>query len=61
MKCDFPAEQLKKMRRELAERADKSSDQGFVSNCCNFIMAVDRLRLAHEDVDGCQCWYAAQS
>ena len=57
MNCEFPAAQLVKMRREIAKQADMSSDPEFVSNCCNFVMAVDRLRLAHEDVNGCQCWY----
>lgn len=59
MNCDFPATQLIELRREISERADKSNDPYFVRSCCNFVLAVDLLRLAHEDVDGCQCWLEA--
>ena len=57
--CDFPAVVLKEARRKAAEDADKSADETFVRSACGFILAVDRLRLAHEELTGCKCWYEA--
>jgi hypothetical protein len=57
--CGFPAAELIRMRRQVADRANESQDPAFVSNCAGFVKGVDDLRLAHEDVDGCRCWYEA--
>ena len=56
-RCEFPAAQLLKLRREASADADQSDDETFVRTACAFVLAVDRLRLAHEDLTFCKCWY----
>lgn len=58
--CDFPAKELIRMRRQVATQADKSADPAFVRKCCEFVKDTDELRLAHEDLTGCGCWYQAE-
>ena len=57
--CDFPVAALKELRSQAAADADQSDDETFVRTACAFVLAVDRLRLAHEDLTGCKCWYEA--
>ncbi len=57
--CEFPAKELIRMRRQVSASADKSNDPAFVHKCCEFVRGTDELRLAHEDLTGCGCWYAA--
>jgi len=57
--CDFPAAELLRMRRQVAISADASNDTTFVRNAMQFAKGVDDVRLAHEDLTGCQCWYEA--
>ena len=56
--CDFPSETLLKMRRDVAVSADMQTDPAAVRAAMEFVSAVDRLRLAHEDLTGCPCWYS---
>jgi hypothetical protein len=44
------------MRREAAERANDEADP---TPLMNFVLAIDTLRAAHFDVDGCRCWEEA--
>ena len=57
--CTFPSAQLKELRSQAAADADQSDDETFVRTACAFVLAVDRLRLAHEDLTSCRCWYEA--
>jgi hypothetical protein len=56
MACNFPATVLLQMRREAAERANDEADP---TPLMNFVLAIDTLRAAHFDVDGCRCWEEA--
>jgi hypothetical protein len=57
--CEFQAEVLLKMKREAGRVADSARDQERATDAMRFCMQVDQLRLAHEDLTGCECWYAA--
>ena len=56
MSCNFPATVLLQMRREAAERANDEADP---TPLMSFVLAIDTLRTAHFDVDGCPCWEEA--
>lgn len=58
MPCNFPSADLVRLRRQVATMADTSTDDAFVRKCCQFVLAVDQLRLEHEET-GCACWRAA--
>lgn len=57
--CNFPAKELLAERKRIAALADTSDDPGFVSRASQFVLATDQLRMFHEDVTGCCCWYQA--
>lgn len=60
MLCSFPAAQLLKYRRELsilAEGMDPESQQ--LHDAMGSCLAIDQLRILHEGITGCQCWYEA--
>lgn len=57
--CNFPAKELLRMRRQVASQADKSNDPHFVETAGRFLMGIDRLRMDHEELSGCGCWYEA--
>jgi hypothetical protein len=57
--CDFPAAQLLAYQRRLARECDTTDDPGLIRARMEAALHVQQLRLAHEDVDGCKCWYAA--
>ena len=57
--CNFPASELVRLRRQVAEQADLSADPAFVENSAAFVLGVDRLRIAHEELTDCNCWYKA--
>jgi hypothetical protein len=61
MPCEFPAKQLLKMRREAALSADKIGEDRLIRETMEFVLAIDQLRLAHEALTGCQCWYSRES
>lgn len=60
MLCSFPAKELLAYRRELSTTADKLNSNGqTLRDVMRCVMAIDTLRLAHEDILGCQCWAQA--
>ncbi len=54
--CNFPSKELRAYRQELAMLADATPDDRLVP-LMNLVMAIDSLRLDHEALDGCRCWY----
>lgn len=59
MLCDFPAAQLLIYRRNLAHRADTMVDGPELRDAMASCLAIDHLRILHEGITGCQCWYEA--
>lgn len=57
--CEFPAATLLKMKREVCDAADRSTNDTDVIHAANFSICVDNLRLAHEEMTGCLCWFDA--
>lgn len=57
--CDFPSSQLLAEMRRVARAADDSRDQAQIGYAANYARLTGELRMAHEDVTGCQCWYEA--
>lgn len=57
--CEFPASLLLKQSRQAADIADASDDPAKITYAAGFIKAVQDLRLYHEDLTGCTCWYDA--
>jgi hypothetical protein len=57
--CEFPSKALLKLSRHVAKQADASDDPGVLRSACEFIRTVQELRLLHEDLTQCQCWYEA--
>ncbi len=55
--CDFPAKVLLKIRRDVAVSADRTQDMETIRSQAAFVMAVDQLRIAHEELTNCRCWY----
>ena len=58
-KCEFPAALLRAEKRKMARLADETNDPEQMQRCCQFCMRVDQLRLSHEEITGCGCWYKA--
>lgn len=56
MECKFPAKQLAQYR---AYALTCSKENPTVA--AEIVLRIDQLRLAHEDLDGCRCWYDAIS
>lgn len=60
MSCDFPAAQLLEYRRTLVKLADTlPSDSQELRDCMASALAIDHLRILHEGITQCQCWYQA--
>lgn len=57
--CTFPATELLAERRRIAALADTSDDPGFVDRAAKYVQATDQLRMLHEEVTLCPCWYSA--
>lgn len=55
--CSFPAKALLDMRRRAAEEADASTDQQKLIELCEYIKTIEQLRIQHEELSGCRCWY----
>jgi len=60
MSCSFPAEQLLKYRRELVKTADRLPPESQeLRDVMASALSIDHLRILHECITGCQCWYDA--
>lgn len=59
MACSFPARILAAEMHRVAREADLSQDSVQIMYACAYVKATCDLRLAHEDLTGCQCWYEA--
>jgi len=57
--CDFPAETLLRARRQICAQADNSRDPQVIQLAAQFVKGLDDMRLAHEELSGCGCWYSA--
>jgi len=57
--CTFPAKELHAEMRRIAQLADESHDAAQIAFACCFVKATNDLRLSHEDITGCNCWYEA--
>jgi len=55
--CEFPSALLLRLTHEAAALADASNDPAKITYAAGFIKAVSDLRLWHEDLTGCTCWY----
>ncbi|AXC12748.1 hypothetical protein ACPOL_3463 [Acidisarcina polymorpha] len=55
--CEFPAIQLRKYRKTLAQLAS-ALPSAQVAPIMTAILSIENLRLHHETIDGCGCWYA---
>lgn len=60
MSCEFPSAQLLEYRREIVRVADQlTSDSPELRDILASALAIDQLRILHEGITGCQCWYKA--
>lgn len=59
MNCSFPAIILLAEMRRVAREADSSRDSAQIAYAACYVKATNDLRLAHEDITGCDCWYRA--
>jgi hypothetical protein len=60
MCCDFPALTLvREMRRVAKEAGDGTASHALMLYSCAYVRATNQLRLAHEDMTQCECWYEA--
>lgn len=57
--CNFPALLLISEMRKIAREADKTNDPARILYAAAYVKATNDLRLAHEDLSECQCWYDA--
>lgn len=57
--CDFPAKQLIAEQRRICAEADKTDDPARVSDAADYVRLTNMLRLRHEDLTECRCWYSA--
>jgi hypothetical protein len=59
--CEFPAAELAAYSRRLAREADQIPEErvGDIRLRTQAVLAIQQLRLAHEDIDECLCWYRA--
>jgi hypothetical protein len=59
MPCNFPSAALLAYKRQLAIECDRELDESNRRHRMTTVMAIETLRMMHEDIDGCQCWYEA--
>jgi hypothetical protein len=60
MSCSFPATQLLEYRRELVKMADRLDPESQeLRDAMASALAIDQLRILHEGITNCQCWYLA--
>jgi hypothetical protein len=60
--CNFPSAQLLEYRRELVKVADRLNPQSQeLMDIMASALAIDQLRILHEGITGCQCWYEAMA
>ncbi len=57
--CDFPAKELLGLMRKAVTDAEASNDSAKLTYAAGYVKATCDLRLYHEDLTGCQCWYEA--
>jgi hypothetical protein len=55
--CQFPAEELLHLRRELGKQAD--AEPAYMQYVVECMKSIDDLRWAHTDLTGCYCWARA--
>ena len=51
--------QLIQFQRQVCANADKTRDMARIRQAAEFVRATNALRLAHEDLTRCPCWYEA--
>ena len=57
--CDFPSAELIVYRRRLVDAADRTVDPRRTREIMESVLKIDQLRILHEAIDGCGCWYEA--
>jgi hypothetical protein len=57
--CDFPAKVLLGLMHQVAKDLDASNNPAQLTYAAGYLKATGDLRLFHEDLTGCQCWYEA--
>jgi hypothetical protein len=57
--CTFHASRWLAVRREIAKLADESKDNSLIAECAKMCLAIENMRLDHEEVTLCKCWYMA--
>jgi hypothetical protein len=66
--CVFPGKELRAYRRSLVDQVSKlealdpsgESIHDQLKQIGRQIRAIDKLRLDHEELDGCKCWYSPE-
>jgi hypothetical protein len=59
MNCLLPSQTLVLIRRQAAKDADTAAKRERRAAFAKFVLLVERLRIVHEELTGCQCWYDA--
>ena len=57
--CDFPAKKLLDEQRRVCREADESHDMAKIHRAAQYVQGTYRLRICHEELTGCKCWYEA--
>ena len=58
--CNFPARELLAEQRRVCREADASHDMKQIRTAAAYVQETMRLRLAHEELTGCECWLEAR-
>jgi hypothetical protein len=61
--CKFPAAALRAYHAELIADVKVLEEVGLGADLRPYmsaILSIERLRLDHEDIAGCRCWYSAE-
>lgn len=59
MNCTFPSKELVAESRRMGKLADSTNELQVSVNCAEFCQRVMQLRILHEEITGCGCWYRA--
>lgn len=57
-RCDFPSAALLSYRQRLVNQADRETDPGRQRDIMSAVLKINQLHILHEDIDGCNCWFA---
>jgi len=57
--CTFPAKELLESLHDALSYAVDSNEPAKMTYAMGFIKAIDDVRMFHEDLTGCECWYQA--